>query len=149
MQDLKTKIHHQGLIKLDERIGQLKQELNLLQKSSEQETKSSMGDKYETGRSMIQLEIDKILRQLHDATKMKDHWKGLPLHHTSSVGWGSLVKTDRMIFFISVSLGQIQLDDQKVIALSPAAPLAKIMKGLVRGDYFDFLNTRYQILDLF
>ena len=50
------------------------------QQAANEEGKSSAGDKYETGRAMMQIERDKAAQQLDEALKLKniiDHipWK--------------------------------------------------------------------------
>ena len=45
---------------LNEKISNLNKDINSLKESQKNDTKSSMGDKYETGRAMIQLELEKL-----------------------------------------------------------------------------------------
>ena len=62
---------------LEVKIDILKQELNSLHKDKNEITKSSAGDKFETGRSLIQIEIDKLdnqYLQLKNATKFEDYY---------------------------------------------------------------------------
>ena len=45
--------------------------MNDAQRSANEEGKSSAGDKYETGRAMMQIERDKAANQLEEALKLK------------------------------------------------------------------------------
>ncbi|HSY60679.1 MAG TPA: hypothetical protein VK796_02335, partial [Cytophaga sp.] len=54
-----------------ERITRLKTEIKKTQSSANEETKSSAGDKYETGRAMAQLEIEKNTKQLAEAERLQ------------------------------------------------------------------------------
>src|SRR6478609_11532726 len=51
------------------RIDTSKQAMADAQESANAEEKSSAGDKYETGRAMMQIERDKAAQQLHEAIK--------------------------------------------------------------------------------
>jgi len=49
---------------IDNRIKTIRQAIQETQASADQETKSSAGDKYETGLSMMQLDMEKQAEQL-------------------------------------------------------------------------------------
>jgi hypothetical protein len=59
---LKTKLLTLCIKYVDDRISATQQAIQSAQASANEETKSSSGDKYETGRAMAQLEIEKIQR---------------------------------------------------------------------------------------
>ena len=64
MNQLKAQIHQACLAQIEERIQNLEQRLKTINESKANETKSSVGDKYETGRAMLQIDEDKVLTQL-------------------------------------------------------------------------------------
>ena len=51
-------------MELKKQISEITSNLNTIEQSKTQETKSSAGDKFETGRAMMQIEEDKLLGQL-------------------------------------------------------------------------------------
>ena len=63
--DLKTKIFKQLKGLLEEKIIALKDLILTTKEARDADTKSSVGDKYETARSMAQIEIQKSEMQLH------------------------------------------------------------------------------------
>ena len=65
-----------------ERIAATQEAIYTAQLSANEETKSSAGDKYETGRAMAQLEIEKNTAQLAEALKLKQMLKQI-----SSIGF--------------------------------------------------------------
>ena len=67
----------------------------------------------------------------------------------NTVQLGSVVVTDKLIFFVSVSIEQFTLDGQKFFGLSTQSPLYKAMEGKTTGDRFYYQNTAYQINDIF
>ena len=56
---------------VEERIARIQNNIKGIQEALTSETKSSAGDKHETGRAMLQLEREKLGRQLAEAEKMK------------------------------------------------------------------------------
>ena len=120
-------------------------------RASNNDTKSSMGDKYETGREMLQQEINNLQVQLNEVLKQQDFLKTSfdKLRMTKKFDKaekGAIVKTERGLFFISVSLGEINFDNQKIICISPESPLAKAMNGKQKSDVFSLNNMSQKIL---
>lgn len=120
-------------------------------RASNNDTKSSMGDKYETGREMLQQEINNLQVQLNEVLKQQDFLKTSfdKLRMTKKFDKaekGVIVKTEKGLFFISVSLGEINFDNQKIICISPESPLAKAMNGKQKGEVFSLNNINQKIL---
>lgn len=72
-----------------------------------------------------------------------------PANAADHVERGAVVVTDQRIFFIGVSSEDIEVDGHKVFGMSDKAPLYSHMKGLKKGDSFEFNKTRYQIEDIY
>ncbi|WP_313267371.1 hypothetical protein [Epilithonimonas vandammei] len=120
-------------------------------RASNNDTKSSMGDKYETGREMLQQEINNLQVQLNEVLKQQDFLKTSfdKLRMTKKFDKaekGAIVKTERGLFFISVSLGEITFENQKIICISPESPLAKAMNGKQKDEGFSLNNMNQKIL---
>ena len=120
-------------------------------RASNNDTKSSMGDKYETGREMLQQEINNLQVQLNEVLKQQDFLKTSfdKLRMTKKFDKaekGAIVKTEKGLFFISVSLGEITFENQKIICISPESPLAKAMNGKQKGEVFSLNNINQKIL---
>ena len=103
-------------------------------RSSNNDTKSSMGDKYETGREMLQQEINRLQNQANVFIQQRDFLKKISTHENSKVETGTLVETDKGWFYLSVSLGEFQFEGKKVFAISPETPLAIAMLNKKVGD---------------
>ena len=99
--------------KLSEKIDNLER-LIAETRASNNETKSSMGDKYETSREMVQQEINNLQIQLNENLRAKNSLKLMNINAHQIVGLGSLVKTDKGLFYIAVSLGEIIFNDDKI-----------------------------------
>ncbi|MCU7614971.1 hypothetical protein N0B16_11035 [Chryseobacterium sp. GMJ5] len=109
-------------------------------RSSSNDTKSSMGDKYETGREMLQQEINTIQRQLNESLSQQNILQKLNTEPCKKVQNGALVETDKGWFYISVSLGEIIFEDRKIMTMSNESPLAKAMSGKGKGEVFMINN---------
>lgn len=62
---------------------------------------------------------------------------------------GAVVVTDQGKYFISVSVGQVNIDDGVFTTLSPNSQLYQRMKEKKRGEDFEFNRIRYHILEIF
>jgi len=119
------------------------------QLSANEETKSSAGDKYETGRAMAQLEIEKNAQQLAESLKIKGALDQMRIDDTpETVQSGSLVATDRGIYFIAISMGKVELNGEPYVIVAPASPLGKQLMGLRIGETTTFNKLTYRIREL-
>jgi len=114
-------------------------------RASSNDTKSSMGDKYETGREMLQQEINNLQVQLNEVLKQQDFLKTILPKSSEKAEKGAIIKTERGLFFISVSLGEIIFENQKIICISPESPLAKVMNGKQENEVFSINNINQKI----
>lgn len=142
----KEKIFQQYVLHVHDKIILLQKTLHDLTDSAADETKSTAGDKHETALAMLQIEQENSSRQLSEALKQKAVLEKIDSSlHPEQVVSGSLVKTNKGYFFISVGLGKITVDEQLIIALSPESPLGMQMMHLKQGDSFSLNNTDYII----
>ncbi|MXS70176.1 GreA/GreB family elongation factor [Chryseobacterium binzhouense] len=117
-------------------------------RASNNDTKSSMGDKYETGREMLQQQINNLQIQLNEVMKQQAFLKSIVAKSSQKVEKGAVVSTERGVFFISVSLGEITLNDYKIMCISPESPLAKAMNGKSVNDIFTLNNVNHTIINI-
>ena len=66
----------------------------------------------------------------------------------SSIKMGSLVKTDKALFYISVGLGKQKINDTEFFAVSPISPLAQKLMGLTENSIVNFNGLIYTILKI-
>ncbi|MCY0969372.1 hypothetical protein [Chryseobacterium wangxinyae] len=115
-------------------------------RASSNDTKSSMGDKYETGREMLQQEINNVQRQLNETLNQQSFLQKLSAETCEKVQNGALVKTDKGLFYISASVGEIAFEDKKIMTISGESPLAKEMFGKKESETF-IMNTVTQTIE--
>lgn len=142
----KEKIYLQYVLLVHDKIMLLQKTLQDLTDSAGDETKSTAGDKHETALAMLQIEQENSSRQFSEALKQKAVLEKIdPSLHAEQVVNGSLAKTNKGYFFISLGLGKITVDEQLIIALSPESPLGMQMMHLKQGDSFSLNNADYII----
>ncbi|MFT5955545.1 MAG: transcription elongation GreA/GreB family factor [Cyclobacteriaceae bacterium] len=144
--EIKKKAISQSFELLGAKLDLLKSEMTALQLSSESETKSSMGDKYETAREMVEHERQKIQSQLETFQKQKQFLQQINLdtpHQSSKLG--SIIRTDKGTFLLSIGLGKVSED---VFLLSPAAPIGQQLMSRKVGDQFTFNQKDYLIEEI-
>ncbi|WP_027377137.1 GreA/GreB family elongation factor [Kaistella palustris] len=134
-------------LKLSEKIDNL-EFLIAETRAANNETKSSMGDKYETSREMVQQEINTLQLQLNENLKAKNFLKFINTNPHQIVGLGSLVETDKGLFYIAVSFGIIDMAQRKIFLISPESPVAQAMAGKSQGDEFSLNSTRQKIIKI-
>ncbi len=134
--------------KLQQKINQLEKMIADL-RASNSDTKSSMGDKYETGREMLQQEINNLQVQLSENMKAMENLKNITVHTSEKIMKGSVVKTNKGLFLIAISLGEINFNDEKIFIISPESPLAKMFLGKQKGDSFVLNGSPQNILEVF
>lgn len=149
MPDLKRELFDNCLQHVDERITRLNEELKALKLSAESDTKSSMGDKYETAREMINLEKAKIAEQLTDSLKMKQVLNSLDLQRVSiKCELGSLVKTETASYFLTVSIGKVSLNNEDFFVISLMSPIGQHLLNKCSGDQISFGGKSIKILSI-
>lgn len=119
------------------------------QAAANEETKSSSGDKYETGRAMAQLEIEKNSGQLSENLKLRNALDQINIDHAHNAALpGSLIVTDRGTFFIAVGLGKVEVGGEPYFVIAPFSPLGLELAGCKAGDKVTFRDQTYLIEDL-
>ncbi len=124
--------------------------MNEAQESANNETKSSVGDKFETGRAMMHAERDKNAQQFSEAMRVKmklDLLKRIPA--SDKAAFGSVLMTSFGNYFISISAGRLIVEGVKYFAISPQAPLAQQFLQKKVGDVVAFNDQEIKILDVF
>jgi hypothetical protein len=131
------------------RIETAKQAIDDAQQSASEETKSSAGDKYETGREMMQQETDRNQAQLNEANKLLIALNQINVDSSSlSATLGSLVITDNGKFYLSISAGALNLTGEGYFAVSPASPIGGKLLGSITGDEFNLNGKLYKVKEV-
>lgn len=138
---IKELVLHQVKTKLHE-LEALQSELN---QSLTKETKSTSGDKHETARAMVHLEMEKLQNQLQIWQKMRAMMEQLTTEKLAKAVIGSLVRTNIGTYYISVGLGKVELENQTIFCLAPTAPIVQKMLAKEVDHQFEFNGKQIRI----
>jgi len=144
--NLKTILHNYCLEITQEKMNRIDTLLKSNKKALDTATKSSAGDKHETARAMIHLDQENNSMQMLEAQKTFRILSQITIEKHSSIKMGSLVKTDKALFYISVGLGKQKINDTEFFAVSPISPLAQKLIGLTENSIVNFNGLIYTIL---
>jgi transcription elongation GreA/GreB family factor len=146
MNELKKELYRQCLEYVQKCMEAAQLAINESQKASIDDTKSSAGDKYETGREMMQQETNRNMAQLNEANKLKIILNNIsPNVVGDKAETGSVIITDNGNFYLAISAGILRIKDEVYFAISPASPIGLRLKGLKTGDEFKLNDKNYLI----
>lgn len=144
----KKKLYNVCLLFVDEKLATITTIIDSNKKALFSETKSSAGDKHETGRAMLQLEMEKAGQQLASITQMKEVLIRIEIEKISkTICLGSLIITDKANYFLSISCGKITIDTIDYFAVSTKSPIGNQLLGKQIGAIIPF--NKVKILEIY
>ena len=149
MKNIKQELHKICSLTVEEKIKSVQERLASLNEAMKNETKSSVGDKYETGRAMIQNEKEQLMKQLSKSLELRTKLQQInPSKKPDKVALGSLVVCNSGSYYISVGIGKIVLDKQAYFAISVISPIGKLLLNKKIGDEVFFREKKISIMEL-
>lgn len=146
---LKEKLYAKCLNILNVKQQNIEHVIFEIQQSLTSETKSSAGDKHETGRAMMQLEREKAGQQLAEILKQKELFSKINITKSSNKAClGSIVLTTQANYFLSISVGEIIIDSISFFAISPNTPIGLLLLGKEVGDKIAFRDQKITIKNI-
>ncbi|WP_231590681.1 3-oxoacyl-ACP synthase [Hymenobacter terrenus] len=144
----KSALHAACQAFIEQRIAAARTAMQAAQESSSSETKSSAGDKYETGRDMANAERDRNAAHMQQAQQLQAELARInPELPCDTVRPGALVNTSLSWFYISISAGKLTVEGEpEVFAVSAVAPVAVVLKGLRAGEEAHFNGKVVRVL---
>lgn len=146
--NIKKELFKACMLFVSDRLETITHVLETNKKALYSETKSSAGDKHETGRAMLQLEMEKASQQLTSITQMKEVLSRIDIEKNSKIGClGSVIITNKANYFLSISCGKITVDTINYFAISTNSPIGKQLLGIKVGDTISFNEA--EILEIY
>lgn len=134
--------------RVDKRINDYKEEINLIKDSIENNDKSNDMDD-DSGNGKLLNDLEKNLEHLNEAQKTKAH---LQLIKTSTINneavLGSIVKTNLMNFYMSTSIGKIDVNGESYYAISLNSPIGQLLRNKHVNEQFEFNQSKYIIKEI-
>ncbi|NOR28878.1 MAG: 3-oxoacyl-ACP synthase [Lutibacter sp.] len=146
--EIKIKLYKACLLFVEEKHNTVTSIIESNKKSLFSETKSSAGDKHETGRAMLQLEMEKASQQLASIIEMKEVLAKIETQKTSKIiCLGSLIKTTKVNYYLAISVGEITINSVNFYAVSTNSPIGKQLLGKSIGAVIPFNEAK--ILEIY
>ena len=134
---------------VNNRLQNIEETISSNQTALQSETKSSAGDKHETGRAMLQLEMEKAGQQIANIQQMKETLAKIDvLKKSTNAHLGSLIKTNTGNYFLSVSVGQLKVDNELYFAVSVSSPIGKLLLGKSVNEQVMFNSINIKLLSI-
>ena len=144
--DTKQKLYKYCLEFIDARLQTVQNQIVEIQNSLLSETKSSSGDKHETGRAMLQLEREKAGQQLAEIQKLNEIISKIDINKAgSTISLGSLIITSKANYFIAKSAGEKRIENIDNYCISANTPIGQLLIGKTKGDNFSFRDLKFEI----
>ena len=148
--ELKQQLYGQCADFVEGRFLNIHNQIKEIQESLTSETKSSAGDKHETGRAMLQLEREKAGHQLAEVEKLKEALSKIDVEKFSeTIGIGSVIFTTKENYFIAISAGQLEVGSDKFFAISPNTPIGLLLMGKKPNAHIVFREQHFLIESVF
>ncbi|WP_299119502.1 3-oxoacyl-ACP synthase [uncultured Tenacibaculum sp.] len=148
--NIKEELFKQCVAYVNKRMKTVEEIISSNKKALQSETKSSAGDKHETGRAMLQLEMEKASQQLSGIEKMKETLSKINLEGVTDVAHlGNVVVTDKNMYFLSISSGQLKIADKIYFSVSVSSPIGRLLLGKRIGESFVFNANKQTIKEIF
>jgi transcription elongation GreA/GreB family factor len=124
---------------LEDRLKTIGLAIDDMKLARDAESKSSAGDKYETGRSMVQIEMGKLNHTLNQIKKQKRALSlVMPDKKSVQVEYGSVIETNEGVYLLAVGMGAVRVGEQEIFCISEAAPIGQALSGRTPGEQIRF-----------
>lgn len=147
---LKQHMYTQCLHIVADRLSTISYNMNALMDAKGSETKSSAGDKYETGMAMIQNQEELYSRQQVDTQLIYNSLLKIdPTKVCEQVENGALVLVPGGIFYICAGMGKLVVQDTSYFAISLNSPMGAALKFKKAGEFYTYNEKNVPINDIF
>ena len=108
--------------------------------------KSSAGDKHNTERAHLQLQAEKLGQQFKALDLQRQLLSRIdPFSNTGKVHLGSIVRTDKQLYFLAISAGELIMNERSFWAIHPQSPIGQLLMGKQKGDSISWNKINQQI----
>ena len=147
--DIKYQLQEQCSNLISIRLDSIQKTIKDIEISLKEESKGTSGDKHHTGRAMLQIEREKAGNQLREIEKVMRQLDKVDVENPSEVArLGSVVETNQAIFFISISVGKLEVNKTIYLGVAPNSPIGLNLLGKKKGEQFNFNSRVYKIVEV-
>lgn len=134
---------------IEKQLSHVHQAIEVAKSTAKEESKSSAGDKHETGKSHLQLTQENNSKHLNNLQQQKRVIKLLEAYDAKDfIQLGSLVDTSNGLYFLAIGVGQVKVNDITVFIVSPASPVGKALMHKQVNELAVFNQLNLQIKEI-
>lgn len=146
VKELKTELLKHCTDVVEKRFSKIKQTIADIEESLTEESKSTAGDKHETGRAMLQIDRENAGKQLQEVEKLQQLIRKIDINSKADYArLGSLVYTNQATYFISISIGAVTVGKSTYLCVAFNSPIGQLLSGKKKGDTFTFNDKTFTI----
>lgn len=132
---------------IDSRVSELQKALQNQKEGLLSASESTAGDKHNTSRAMMHIEIEKLSKQLSQLLQLKKLITKInPEKKNDCVTLGSLVETNKGWLYIAVPMGKIAVKEIDLMAISLASPIGQALQGKNAGESAKFNGQNWEVI---
>jgi hypothetical protein len=148
--NIKKQLHTKCMEYVNKRILTVREAMKAVKEAVDEETKSVLGDKYETGRAMLQLELENYSSQLIEARRLYEQMEQIsPKSICRSVQSGCLVFTSQGNYYFAVSAGKVTIAGKDYFAVAPTSPIGNALLERKEGEEAELNGRRFVISKIY
>ncbi|MEZ4874495.1 MAG: 3-oxoacyl-ACP synthase [Flavobacteriaceae bacterium] len=145
--EIKEALYQVCFEKVDTRYQKIKQTIADIDESLAEEAKSGSGDEMDNSRAMMQIDRENATKQLQEVIAVKELLYKIDIKSsTDYVRLGSLVKTDKATYFVSLSIGVVEVLQSAFVCVALNSPIGQTLMGKKKGDTFNFNDNEQKVL---
>ena len=135
---------------VEARIEAIQTAMDSIFESKLAETKSSAGDKFETGRAMMHAEEQKLKTQMHHAKNDLEILATIAGRTASDqIGPGNLVSTTQGHYLIAIGVGKVEIEGSVYYCVSASSPIGAKLCDKIAGEQIEFNGRVIDILGIY
>ena len=147
---IKSQIYLEVIQRLEQNIQEAQLAYAQAKESRDSDTKSSAGDKYETGREMMQREMDKCSALMDQNNHLLQIIRHIPLHpNYENIDKGAIIETDKGIYYMLVGIGKMTFDQADYFVISPESPIGSLFLGKKVGEFIYLRDQKIHIQGIY
>ena len=135
--------------KVNGRYQKIKQTIVDLNEALEEKSNSGGDDGFDNSRSMIQIDIENTTKQLGEVNVLRDILQKIDISSTTNYArLGSLVRTNKATYFLSLSIGNVLVKNENYLCVALHSPIGEMLSGKLPGEKFIFNQVEQEILEI-
>ena len=148
-QEIKNQLREVCVSFVNAKLNTIQETIKSNQEALDSESKSSAGDKHETGRAMLQLEMEKAGQQLKEVEQLKLVVEKINVNSVGVGCLGAVIETEKANYFLGISVGKVNVTGKDYFVVSPNSPIGKLLLGKGEGGFLSFQGKQTEILNVF